>query len=591
MGRLKPGRTLADARSEVELIAARLAADHPQEHKGTRPLVILESRARPDPSAADFMPVFAVVFSGMVGLVLFIACANVANLMLSRSLARQKALALRSALGASRVRLVRLQVVESVLLALMAGALGLLFAHGTGYALAGFTPAGDIPVNTEHPWDWRIYVFTLLVSLAAGVGTGLWPSLKASSFELTGILKEGGGRGGSSRHRFRNALVMGQVTMSLVVLICAGLFVHSLRQLSAQSLGFRPDNLLMASLDLGRQQYDDERGRRFLERLLETTRALPGVESATLAVHVPFDYGIQITDVAIDGEIPGSQDGYVPSAFGIVGGDFFETAGTTLLRGRALEPGDDERSRRVAVVNESMAAKLWPGTDAVGRRFRFGRDGDWIEVVGVAADGRYVMMAEEPRSYFYLPFDQHYRSPVTLMVRTAADPGGLLGPVQGLLRELDPDLPVYNVRTMERHLRESVFALLPLRMGAAIAAFQGLVGLLLAVLGLYAVVSYAVGQRTHEIGVRMALGARRSDVLRLVLREGMRLTVVGSAVGVLVALGVAFGLSRLLYGVEAVQPAVIGGITALLLAVSALACYLPARRATRVDPMVALRYE
>jgi predicted permease len=367
--------------------------------------------------------------------------------------------------------------------------------------------------------------------------------------------------------------------------------VHSLRQLSALSVGFRPDHLLMASIDLGLQQYSDERGRRFLDRLVERTKALPGVQSATLAVHVPFDYGIQINDVAIDGDIPGSKDGYLATAYSIVGHDFFETAGVALRQGRGLEPSDNEHSRKVAVANEIMARKLWPREDAVGKRFRFGRDGEWIEVVGVAAGGKYVMMAEEPRAYFYLPLDQQYRSPVTLMVRTTSDPAAFLRPLLDLLRELDPDLPVYNVRTMDRHLRESVFALMPFRMGATVAAFQGFIGLLLAVMGLYAVVSYAVNQRTHEIGVRMALGARRADVLWLVLREGMRLTIAGCVAGLLIALGVSFGLSHILYGVEAVNAGVIAGITGLLLAVSALACYLPARRATRVDPMVALRYE
>lgn len=591
MGRLRPGTTFAAARAEVDVVARRLAAAYPSEHKGTKALLIPESRARPDPTFADFMPIFAAVFAGMVALVLFIACANVANLMLSRSLARQRDLVLRSALGASRFRLVRLQVLESLVLAVLAGALGLLFAQWAGQALAGFTPTADIPINTEHPWDWRVYGFTVLVSVVAGVGTGLWPAIRASRTDLTETLKEGGGRVAPGRHRLRNALVMGQVTMSLVVLICAGLFVHSLRQLAGLSLGFRPDGLLMASLDLGLQRYDAERGRRFLERLVERAEALPGLSSATLALHVPFDYGVQISEVAIDGEIPGSKDGYVSTSFNVVGHDFFEAAGVALRQGRGFERSDKEGSPPVAVVNETMARKLWPREGAVGKRLRFGRDGGWIEVVGVAVDGKYVMLGEEPRSYMYLPLEQHYRSPITLMVRSDSDPNSLIKPLRQLLAELDPDLPIYNVRTMDRHIRESVFGLMPLRMGATMAAVQGLVGLLLAVMGLYAVVSYAVSQRTHEIGIRIALGARRADVLRLVVRDGMRLTLVGVVIGLFVAFGVGLGLSRLLYGVKAIDAEVIVGVTSLLLGVSALACYLPARRATRVDPMVALRYE
>jgi putative ABC transport system permease protein len=238
-----------------------------------------------------------------------------------------------------------------------------------------------------------------------------------------------------------------------------------------------------------------------------------------------------------------------------------------------------------------MARTLWPTKDAIGERFRFGRDGEWVEVVGLAADGKYMMMAEEPRSYFYLPLAQTYRAPMTLMVWSHQDATSLAAPLQEILHGLDPDLPVYNVRTMEKHVQESVFGLMPLRMGASLAALQGFVGLLLAVMGLYSVVSYSTIQRTHEIGVRMALGARRADVLRLVVREGMRLTLVGVAVGLVVATGLGFVLSKILYAIQPASLGVYAGVTALLLGVTALACYLPARRATRIDPMVALRYE
>ncbi|HET9270466.1 MAG TPA: FtsX-like permease family protein, partial [Vicinamibacterales bacterium] len=348
---------------------------------------------------------------------------------------------------------------------------------------------------------------------------------------------------------------------------------------------------LMASVDLGLQQYGERRGRQFLEDLVTRAEALPGVRSATVAVHVPFDYGMQFTDVGIDRVIPGSKDGYLSTPYNVVGPKFFETTGATIVSGRLLDARDDERSRHVAVVNETMARTLWPGEDPLGRRFRFGRDGGWIEVVGVAADGKYVMLAEQRRPYFYVPLAQHYRSPVTVMIRTASDPAALATPLQRLLNERDPDLPVFNVRTMEKHVRESVFGLMPLRMGASMAAVQGAIGLLLTVMGLYAVVSYAVARRTREIGVRMALGAGRGNVLRLVVREGMRLSLVGIAIGLLLACGVGFVMSRILYGVVPIDVPVFGNVTALLLAVSALACYLPARRATRVDPLVALRYE
>ncbi len=591
MGRLAPGKTLADARAQVEVVAKRLAAAYPAEHKGTRALVIPENRARPDPSLSDYLPVFAAVFAAMVALVLFIACANVANLMLSRAIGRQRDLVIRSALGASRARLVRLQMMEGLVLATLAGIAGLVLARWAGQALAGFTPGGDIPVNQDHPWDWRVYAFTFLASGAAGVVTGLWPAKQASRFNLVESLKEGSSAAGTSRHLLRNLLVVGQVSLSLVVLVSAGLFLHSLRQMQTVALGMRTEHLIMMSVDLGLQQYDEPRGRRFLEDLLARTEALPGVTAATTTVHVPLDYGMQFNDVATDGVIPGTKDTYLSVAYTVVGPRFLETTGGVLARGRSLDRTDDERARKVAMVNETMARKLWPGQEAIGKRFRFGRDGDWTEVVGIVRDGKYLMLGEEPRPYFYVPLSQRYRAPVTLMVRTASDPATLITPLQRLLREMDRDLPVYNVRTMDAHLRDSVFGLMPIRMGAVLAGGQGLIALLLAVMGLYAVVSYAVTRRTREIGVRMALGADRTDVIRLVVREGMRLTVIGVVVGLLVSLGLGAVLSRVLYGVRPMSIGVLAAVTALLLGVSALACYLPARRATRVDPLIALRAE
>jgi predicted permease len=347
----------------------------------------------------------------------------------------------------------------------------------------------------------------------------------------------------------------------------------------------------MASVDLGLQRYTDERGKRFLDELLPRVEALPGVRSATIASHVPFDFGIMFTDVAIEGEIPGSKDSVLAIAFSAVGPTFFETAQVSLMRGRGFTREDHERSRRVAVVNAAMAQKLWPGKDAVGQRLRLGAKGPWIEVVGVARDGKYMMLAEPRRAYFYIPIAQDYRSPVTILVRTASDPAHLAGPLQAAVNAQDPDLPVFNIRTMTDHMRDSVFAFMPFRAAVWMAGVQGVVGLLLAVMGLYAVVSYTVATRTREIGVRMALGARGIDVLRLVVRDGMRLTAIGIAIGLLIAIGIGFVLSRVLFGLTAVDGAVLVGVTTLLTAIAALACYAPARRATHLDPMVALRRE
>jgi predicted permease len=592
MGRLAPGKTLDEARADIDTIARRLAVAYPAEHKGARMVLIAENRARPDPAISGFLPIFAGVFMAMVAFVLLIACANVANLMLSRALQRQRDLAIRAALGASRLRLVRLQVVESVLLAAGAGALGLLLALWAGDALRRFIPAGDIPMNQDHPWDWRVYSFTVLASLVAGVATGIWPARTATRFDLVESLKEGGNTIGGRRHVFRNLLVIGQVTMSVVVLAGAGLFLHSLQRLQHTALGFKPEGLVMSSIDLGLQQYSETRGTRFLEAVLQRAEALPGVTSATIVSHIPFDYGMLLGDVSIDGEIPGTRDDTIPAAYDVVGPHFFETAEVPIARGRAFDRTDDSRSRHVAIINETLAVKLWPRQDPIGRRLRLGRQGtDWLEVVGVTRDGKYVMVAEQPRSYIYLPLAQHYQTPVTIIARTSSDPGALAQPLQRLVNELDPDLPVFNVRTMEAHLRTSVFGLLPFRMGATMAAVQGAIGMLLAIMGLYAVVSYAVARRTREIGVRMALGAAHTDVMRLVIREGMWLSLTGLAIGLVIALGLGLVLSKVLYGVPSADVGVLATVSVLLLSVAALACYLPARRATRIDPLTALRQQ
>jgi predicted permease len=468
----------------------------------------------------------------------------------------------------------------------------LVLANWAGRMRAGFAPTGDMPVNAESGApDWRNYAFTIVIALAAGLLTAWWPAIQASRFNLVDGLKEGSASAGSRRHFLRNTLVVGQVALSLIVLAGGGLFVHSLRQMQHIGFGIQPKGLLLVSMDLGMQQYSDERGRQFVERLIERAAAMPGVTGATAAVHVPLDYGIQMHDVRIEGPIPGTKDDTLTIAYNVVAPKFLETSGGRLIKGRTLTAADTADARKVALVNETMAKKLWPGKDPLAQHFRIGSDTGWTEVVGVVADGKYLMLGEEPKPYFYVPLAQRYQAPITLMVRAAGDPEALATPLRRVLHELDPDLPLFNVRSMEDHVKNSVFGLMPLRLGAAMAAAQGIIGLLLAVMGLYAVVSYTVSRRTREIGVRVALGARRADVIRLVVRDGLRLTVIGVVIGLVFSLGLGLVLSGVLYGVKAMDAGVYIGVTALLFAVSALACYLPARRATRVDPLVALRTE
>ena len=593
LGRLKPGATIQSAHAEADVIGRKLTQDFPEEHKGCRFLVIPEMRARPDPTFADFTPVLIAVFTGMVGLVLFIACANVANLMMARVLSRQREMVVRSVLGASRWRLIRQMLVESLLFAALAGMLGYLLADWAGEILRRLAPvSSDIPMAPSFPPGWSNYLFTAAISLVAGLATGLVPALRASRVDLNAGLKEGGNRGTPGRHRLRNLLVVGQVTVSLVVLICAGMFLRSLQRVRNLDLGFRSDHLLALSMDLGLQGYNEDRGQIFCRELLDRLRALPGVEGAGLTRQLPFDsMGMQIREVYPENPPPQLKEGSATLSLTSVDPGYLSMIGTRLLRGRQLTPADTASTPQVAVINEAMASLCWPGQDPLGRRFHLWRDGPLVEVVGVAVTGKYLMLAEAPRPFAFRPLAQSYGAPITLVVRTAGDPTGLMSAVRATVAALDPHLPVYSVRTMDEHLRSSVFALMPLRIGAVLTGIQGLIGLLLAVMGLYAVVSFGVTQRIQEIGIRMALGADRRAVLGLVLRDGMRLTFVGLGAGLMISFGFGLILSHVLYGVSPTDPVVFIGITALLVATTLGACYWPARRAMRLDPAVSLRRE
>ncbi len=593
MGRLGPGSALASARAEAEVIMRQLVHDYPDDHHNTHAVVIPESHARPDPVFSDFIIAFTVLFIGLVGLVLFIACANVANLMFARAATRQKELSLRAALGASRGQLVRQMLVESIPLAALAAGAAWVVAGWGGQLLQRFAPQGDIPANMDPGPVWPNVVFTLAISLVAAVGSSLLPALRATRGDLVGDLKEGAGGGASpGRHRLRNMFVVSQVTFSAVVLISAGFFLRSLHQLRTLDLGFRPDHLLLASFDLGLQGYNEERGRVFDRQLLERVGALPGVQQAALTSHVPFDMmGYGGRDIWPENPPPPMKQGNTSVGLGIVTPGFSELMGLRLRTGRALAATDLAGSPRVAVVNRALAELCWPGQDAIGKRFRPWKDGPWIQVVGVTETARYLMLTEPARPYFYESLAQDYVAPLTLVIRTKGDPASLANEVRTAFHALDPHLPLYGERTMEDLMGASALAYMPMRMGVLMAGVQGLIGLALAVMGLYAVVSFGVAQRTREIGIRMALGADAGAVVRFVTRESVRLTLVGLGAGFVLALGLGFGLSRILYGLGAVDPLVYGGVLALMLGTAALACWLPARRATRVDPNIALRAE
>jgi predicted permease len=588
----RPEATQEEVNAQLSVFADRMRRDFPDEHRGTKFQAVREQAARPHPVMSDFMPLFAGLFSGMVTLVLLIACANVANLMGSRALDRSREFIVRAAVGASRMRLIRLILIESIVLALLAGLAGYLVANLFGNQLQSWLPAGDIPVRETPPVGWKLGAFTAGISLIAGLLSGILPALRSSRINLVEGLKQGTNRSGTAgRHWMRNGLVVGQVAISCLVLACAALFGRGLVAAQNLSLGFEPRGILLVSVDPSLQSYSDEKGLLFQERLLDAVKALPGVRNAGLAQHVPFTYNTPLRDVFPDVPPADLTEGRLAVSHSKIGPGYLETMGIPIIGGRGFEPADDARSRRVVIVNEAFARRFWPGQDPLGRSIRFSRDGPPVEVVGITPTGRYVMMSEEPRPYFYTPYAQEYGAPFSIVIRTDSEPSAVARAVREAVKSLDPDLPAYGLVSFEEHMNSSIFALMPLKTGALLGALQGTIALFLAILGLYSVVSYGVTRRTREIGIRVALGADDSRVIRDMAKEGMRLTVAGLAVGLLMAAGASVLLAQIVYGVAPLDPVVLVPTAVILAGTAALACYLPARRAASVDPMVALRSE
>ncbi len=593
MARLKRGVSLEQARAALEVLARNIKQQHPDLYKELRFIVAPETKARPDLAVSSFIPAMAASLMALVGLILLIACANVANLLLARAAGREKELAIRSALGASRGRLFRLLLVESTLLGILGGLAGAVMALWATDLLSSIKLAMDEPVRFDVRPDWRVFVFAFVVALVTGVAAGLLPSFQSSRFNLNAALKEGG-RGsapGSSRYRWHNLLVVSQVAASLLLLICASLFIRSLQLAQQMDLGFRRDHLLMFSVDVGLQSYDQQRGQRFYQQLVERLAALPQVRAAGLGTHVALGgSGAGTSAVSMPERASTTKEDSISVFTNRVTIGYFEAMGIAVLQGRAFTVQDDSASPRVAIINEAMASAYWPGQSAVGRQIGIGRDGKLVEIVGVVKNSKYIFLGEEPRPYLYLPFTQHYQPTATLFLHTAGDPSTVAAAARQVVPALDQGMPVYDLRTMNTHLNEGL-AFLFVRVGATLASVFGLIGLALAVVGLCGVISQLVSQRAHEIAVRLALGARGCDVLRMALKQGMILTLIGVAAGLLAALATTRLMTSLLYGVTAADPLTFAGVPALFMAVALLACWIPARRATKVDPIIALRCE
>ena len=591
-GRLQPSATPEQAEAELDLVATRLAEEFPDTNEERGATVVPSREVVINPGFDGYIQGGATFLMGVMVLVLLIACSNLANLFLAQTSTRGGEIALRLALGAGRGRIVRQLLTESFLIALAGGAAALLLAAWAGRLLAAFQPPIPIPLALDFAVDGRVFAFTLGLAVLTALACGLAPALQASKPDLALALKDQSASLGKTYRRFgaRNLLVVAQVALSTILLIGAGLFVRSLMNAQSIDPGFtlRQGAAVTMMPGLGQQKSDEEMAL-FYEQVVERARALDGVRGAALAEGLPLGMSMQNRGVFFEGrDLPEGED---PPTIDLmaIGPGYFDTLGIPLTRGRDFTATDDAAAPRAVIVNETLARLYWPGEEPLGKRLRFddGPEAPFHEVVGVARDGKYRTLGETPRPYLYTAYAQDGDSMLTLVVDAPAEVRALAD-VRRLLDELDPNLPIFESKTLSEHLEIMLFA--P-RMGAALLASMGLLGLLLASIGLYGVVAYSVSQRTREVGVRMALGAERRDVLRLILGEGMGLVAIGAVLGVGAALLATRVLEGILYGVRPSDPLTYAVVPAVLLAVALLAHVLPARRATGIDPLRALRYE
>jgi predicted permease len=590
VGRLRPGVTIEQAGAEIKAIAQRLERDYPEPNHGRSAILLPAAQTTINPALRRIFTAGAGLLMTVVALVLLIACANVANLLLARATARRKEIAVRLSVGASRGRLIRQLMTESLLLSVVGGALGLLLAAWGKDLILAFQPPQLFAGGLELPLDGRVLGFTLIVSLLTGALFGLAPALQASRLDLVTELKDRStlSQRGGRRFNLRGALVAAQVALSLVALVGAGLLVRSLRNMQGIDPGFDTRGLLFMSFDLAGQRYDQPRAEEFHRRLLEEVGATPGVRSAALSSALPLFGGGFMRTVFPEGVEPTAGGAGVFASINEVSPAYFDTLGIELRRGRLFTDADRPGAPLAVVVNETMAQRFWPGQEAVGKRFKFFGDTEFREVVGVVENTKVFALAEDPTPIAFQPLLQAYSSNVTLNVRAAGDPAALLATIRRQVQSLEPTMPLTGVQTVSQLIHQSLW--IP-RLGAALMTLFGVIALALAAVGIYGVMAYTVGQRTHEFGVRMALGAQPGDVLRLVLRQGMARVGIGLAIGLVAALASTRLIASLLVEVDPLDPVTFFTISILLLAVAALAGYLPARRATRVDPLIALRAE
>jgi predicted permease len=602
VGRLKPGVSEAQAQSSLALITKQLEVAYPQQSSG-RGISISPLSATDDPGGRQQLSSVARLLMGVVGIVLLIACANVANLLLARSSARTKEIAVRLAIGATRRRIVRQLLTEGVLLATLGGTAGLLLAWWIARTIsAAPPPTNALPITPQFSIDLRVLLFTLGISLVAGVVFGLAPALRASRPALIPALKDDAAALFERTRMFtlRNLLVVTQVALSVVLLIAAGLFLRSLWQAQRIDPGFDAGKIVGLPLNINLLRYTRVQGREFYRQVTERVEAIPGVESASVARIAAVSGNSSVRSLMIEGRA-GSDNQFRSDNSGpvaennesvsanVIGPKYFQTMGIAFLQGRDFNVQDTEDHPPVVIVNEAFVRRHFPNEDALSKRLSFnGPKGPWREIVGVVRTSKYRSLGEAPTPVAYVALQQNHETGMVLHVRTLVDPSSVAGAIRNEVQSLERNLPLGNPELMSERVANSLYAA---RMGAILLAVFGGLALLLASIGLYGVMSFAVARRTRELGIRVALGAQPGDVFRLVLRQGMTLVIAGLVLGIAVAAAVTRLLASFLYGVSTMDALTFTAIPALLTFVALLACYLPARRATKVEPLVALRYE